>query len=439
MTILKKIVQIFLKIFKSLRRVEKSLLLLFLIILVLSSATLSRRQYLRNTKIVAAAGGILKEGLVVTKSELDQVLDQLSKSSLLYLDSNNELKGQLVSNFKISDDAKNFSLELKEGILADDILARIQERKDLFANIEVNKSGERTIEFKLRQAYGLFLLTLTAPIFENGPYILEKQTKEEIILKSNEQFVPGRPLISKIELNIYADQKNAEIALKKREVDSLVNTNLSVNGFSKYTITLPQYLILFFNHNNPKLSLENRRKMANFEKLDSDLSLTLATTKSELNLNWASNLKKRWEEKGAKIEIKLYDTEILEKDIIPPRSFDLLLLGINLGRENDPYPFWHSKEVSSEGRNFANFKNAKMDQALEGLRKKTTLKAQDEARGEVTKIIEEERPALFLDQQIVTYMVSDKIKGLSNQSGGNLASRFNEVWNWYIETKRVKI
>lgn len=436
-----KIQNFFIYFFKGFSPIEKSLLLIFLVIGLLSTVTVSRHHYLNTTHEVPEEGGVFSEGLVVAKPELDQILNQLSKSSLLYLDKDGKINGELASSFKVSDDAKKFTLDLRDGVSADEILARVRERQDLFANIEVGKEGEKTIVFSLRQAYGPFLYTLTTPIFDNGPYLIKSQDNKEVKLEANPQFNLGQPFISEIDFKLYADKEHQITALRRREITAMFGGEISnLSGYHIVKMVLPQYLVLFFNLDNPTLnSLDTRTKLANFDNLPLGLHLTLVTTKQDESLSFTNNLKKKWEEKGAKIELQTYDTETLDKEIIPARRFDILITGIDLGRENDPNPFWHSKETGKEGKNFSDFKNAQMDQALEGLRKKITVDDLVAAWLDVTKIIQDQKPAIILDQKVASYAVSDAVNGISDKKISDSPSRFNEVWKWYLKTKRVKI
>jgi ABC-type transport system substrate-binding protein len=52
-------------------------------------------------------------------------------------------------------------------------------------------------------------------------------------------------------------------------------------------------------------------------------------------------------------------------------------------------------------------------------------------------IIEIDVPALFLVQNVFSYAQQEEVKGLSISSLPDSTSRFYDLPNWFIETKRV--
>ncbi len=414
---------------------ERPWVLLFFVILVLAFSARWRLNYLAHTQLAPAFGGVYQEGLVASRAELDQVVEKLTKSSFFYFDAQKNLQPYLAKDYTVSPDAKTFTLNLKDGISLDEIFAALEKRKDLFANIELKKTPPSTIQFVLRQSYGPFLTTLTTPLFESGPFVLEKEDAKQVVLAANPSAL-FKPYLERLIFNLYPEKKSAQMALKQKEVLGLLSAEEKKENQNQYELTLPFYQILFFNFQKPNLTLENRAKLLE-GNLTADQSVEILTNLAEENISKAQQLKRDFERAGASIKIKSAETkEVNER--LKKGDFETALTWIDLGCENDPYPFWHSKEIGGEGRNFSGAKNIKIDQSLEELRKKNNLADQEKQWQEVKKVLEQEKAAMFLGQRVLSFAVDSKVKGISIGQGCNPASRFNEVWKWYIKEKREK-
>lgn len=414
---------------------ERPWVLLFFVILVLAFSARWRLNFLAKTELTPAFGGVYQEGLAASRAELDQIIEKLTKSSFFYFDAQKNLQPYLAKDYTVSADAKTFTVNLKDGVSLDETFAALEKRKDLFANIELKKTPPATIQFILRQSYGPFLATLTTPLFESGPFILEKEDAKQVVLAVNQNAL-NKPYLERLIFNLYPEKKSAQMALKQKEVMGFLGAEEKKGNQNLYELTLPFYQILFFNLAKPNLTLENRAKILE-GNLPKEQSLEILTNLAEENIAKAQELKRDFEKTGANIKVKSAETkEVNER--LKKGDFETALTWIDLGCENDPYPFWHSKEIGGEGRNFSSVKNIKIDQSLEELRKKNNLADQEKQWQEAKKILEQEKAAVFLGQRILSFAVDTKIKGISIGQGCNPASRFNEVWKWYIKEKREK-
>jgi len=66
----------------------------------------------------------------------------------------------------------------------------------------------------------------------------------------------------------------------------------------------------------------------------------------------------------------------------------------------------------------------------------TDMKVRNEKYLQLQKIIEEEVPAIFLQQITLNYSVSKKIKGMDLGFVMSPADRFQNITKWYIKSKR---
>ena len=177
-------------------------------------------------------------------------------------------------------------------------------------------------------------------------------------------------------------------------------------------------------------------KVCCIEKETLALSFSITTLENSTLLEVANLLKNQWEKIGADVEIKAYSLSELKK-IIKERDYESLLFGEILGLIPDPFPFWHSTQ-KSPGSNLSNYENEKADTLLTEIRKTSDSSERKEKLEKLQDIIIEDVPAIFLYNPNYYHLLSNKIKGNSEQFKiSDPSRRFLNIEQWYIETKRV--
>ncbi len=176
-----------------------------------------------------------------------------------------------------------------------------------------------------------------------------------------------------------------------------------------------------------------------FEKGEERIKLkfNLVTGKDEILRKTAEKIKENFEKLGVEIELKFVDPEILEREIIPKKDYDLLLFGEMYGKILDPFPFWHSSQIDGGLLNLSNFKNEKIDKILLEARETLDENKRKEILKDFEKIILEEKPAVFLFTLDSNYYVSDDIKGVNGGKIFEISERFSTIEKWYLKEKRV--
>lgn len=180
-----------------------------------------------------------------------------------------------------------------------------------------------------------------------------------------------------------------------------------------------------------------------YEKETSDgtleLSFSITTTKEAPELSMAADiLKRQWEKVGAKVDIKIYETkDNLENFAIRPRDFDILLFGEIIGRDADPYAFWHSSQRLDPGLNIASYANITVDEALEKARTETDTEARIEQYRIFQEELQNDTPAIFLYAPQLIYLTHDSIGGVRLAGIDTPSDRFLDVHTWYVKTERV--
>lgn len=169
-----------------------------------------------------------------------------------------------------------------------------------------------------------------------------------------------------------------------------------------------------------------------------DLSFNLATVDLPEYRAVAELLQAQWEEIGVKVVIDIYSAEDIQQRIIRKRDYDAILFAEIIGNDPDPYPFWHSSQMTHPGLALAIFRNTDIDTLLEEARKSTDDESRRLKYLEFQNTLAANVPAIFLYNPQYLYAVNDKIRGINeNQYIAAPADRFAGIEKWYVKTKRV--
>ena len=167
------------------------------------------------------------------------------------------------------------------------------------------------------------------------------------------------------------------------------------------------------------------------------LKITLITSDWRDLAETANLIKEYWTKVGVEVEIRALPVNELESAVIRPRAYDALLFGEILGRDPDPFAFWHSSQLKDPGLNIALYHSKQVDTLLEEARR-VTDRGQVEAKyKEFQKIIAEDFPAIFLYSPAYFYATRPTIRGINLKTIILPSERFAETFLWHIKTKRV--
>ncbi|HOH11440.1 MAG TPA: ABC transporter substrate-binding protein [Candidatus Paceibacterota bacterium] len=167
------------------------------------------------------------------------------------------------------------------------------------------------------------------------------------------------------------------------------------------------------------------------------LTFSLATSNIEELKQIAEKLKANWTALGAKVEIEIYESNDLNQNVIKPRKYDALLFGEVMGRDSNPYPFWHSSQRTDPGLNIAMYTNAKVDRLLEEARQTSDLEERNKKYFEAETEIKKDQPVAFIYSPYFLYLLPSNIMGVSLPTLTNPAERFVNIHKWYVRTDKV--
>jgi peptide/nickel transport system substrate-binding protein len=180
---------------------------------------------------------------------------------------------------------------------------------------------------------------------------------------------------------------------------------------------------------------EKRKKKKSKETMT--LNFSLSTSNVADLVKTAELLKKDWEKLGARVEIKVYETGDLEQGVIRPRKYDALLFGEVLGRDPDPFAFWHSSQRDDPGLNVALYANITADKLLEEARTIYDADLREKKYREFEKVVKNDMPAVFLYSPHFLYILPQAVKGFDETFISVPSERFSQIYKWYLKTKRV--
>ncbi len=266
-------------------------------------------------EIKPATGGVYTEGLVGSLSRLnpaldfnnpsDRDVDRLIFSGLIRFDDHGLPQADLAESWGISKDGKvyNFSLRTDavwhdgKPVTSDDVIFTIDQIRDenslapkdvqdLWNEVEVKRLDEKTIQFRLPEAFAPFLDYLTFGILPqhllegvspqdmvnnpfnlkpvgSGPYrfdhfLVENGQINGVVLAAFKNYYGKSPFIEQFVFRYYPDSNTALDAYQQGEimgisqitVDALPRA-LREPNLSLHTGRLPQMTMIFFNLGNP--------------------------------------------------------------------------------------------------------------------------------------------------------------------------------------------
>jgi len=137
------------------------------------------------------------------------------------------------------------------------------------------------------------------------------------------------------------------------------------------------------------------------------------------------------------VEVKVFEIADLNQNVIRPRKYDALLFGEVVGRDPDPFAFWHSSQRNDPGLNIALYTSAKVDKILEEARGLISREERTKKYEEFQKEIFQDNPAIFLYSPSFIYILPKTLKGFETEYIVTPAERFTNVFKWHFNTRYV--
>lgn len=167
------------------------------------------------------------------------------------------------------------------------------------------------------------------------------------------------------------------------------------------------------------------------------LQVTIRTSNTPIFKATLEAVTESWESLGVTVVTDQFTQSDLVQTVIRERDFEVLLFGIDPGRTQDAFPFWHSSQQNDPGLNVAQYTNLTVDESLELLRTTSDTEERSGAIATVNTIIQEERPAIFLFQPTVQYVTPAALQQPATTQFNHPSDRFSTVTSWYTEQQQL--
>lgn len=167
------------------------------------------------------------------------------------------------------------------------------------------------------------------------------------------------------------------------------------------------------------------------------LSFSISTANTPELKRTAELVKENWERMGASVDLKFFDSGSLNNEVIRPRNYDALLFGQIIGRDVDPFAFWHSSQQNDPGLNIALYANITVDNLLEEIRTTFDEKALQNLYEAFAEEVTNDIPAVFIYSPDFIYVLDKDIKGAVLGTVTTPAERFLNVHEWHTRTDKV--
>lgn len=317
-----------------LTQAEKITIKISILIFFLSSLVWVTVSLIKNKVSVPTIGGEYSEALIgqpkfinplySNTSDIDTDLTYLIYSGLFQYNEQQKLLPDLASKYVVSEDKKIYDIQLRQDVkwsdneqfTANDVLFTFKTIQNptvnspllaSFQGVTVEKTGEYSIRFTLKEVFAPFLGSLTIGILPEhvwrdiqpiniklakmnlqpvgtGPWQFSKLIKDQAgniqsyVLSPNKNYHKQIPYLKTLTFKFYPDYNQALNALKSQEITALsfvpndFQDKISNKNFNFHNFYLPQYSALFFN----------QTKNAKLKDNDLRLALTQATDRQAI-------------------------------------------------------------------------------------------------------------------------------------------------------------
>lgn len=166
-----------------------------------------------------------------------------------------------------------------------------------------------------------------------------------------------------------------------------------------------------------------------------EATLTISVINDTDYLRLADYLKEQWEQSGFKINLDIVEPSNWS-DIIKQRQFEAIIATETIGLDQDPYPYWHSSQISGQGLNLSAWQNFEADKLIVSARRENDTQKKNEYYLALIKILNQDKPAIFLFSKNYQYLIPKNLNGWQFNIISEPADRFNFIESWYLKTKR---
>jgi len=173
------------------------------------------------------------------------------------------------------------------------------------------------------------------------------------------------------------------------------------------------------------------------EKDGQELAFTLISDDAPHSIGISQALAQDWARIGARVTPQPVSFTGMMTDYLSPRKFDVALVSLELFGDPDPYPLWHSSQISPKGQNFGGWQNREADILMEQARLTSDRETRRQLYDEFQRIFATDLPAILLYYPLYTYAASTAVHDMEVGPLNEPADRFKTFAKWYINTRKI--
>lgn len=412
----------------------EKILLALLSVAIIISGTLWYRQFAAVQTDGPAVGGSFVEGIVGGKKEVSQIANKLTKAGLFNIDQDGKLQNLLVDSWQANADSTDFSFQLKKGVDPNEIVDDLQAESDLLGAVTADNDGS---QLNLHSAFSdpSLPLLLARPLFNYGPYKMSKMTDKTTIFTRNTRENAAKPYINKIVIHTFANEADLEKAVGKKSLDAaVVNSDIDLpSGYTSQSVKINRYYALLFNLNRSPFRDAGLRTALINHTTPPATPFTLTVSDQEPQKTLAANLVQKWQDAGAKVTLDVKPNDTIINQISPARDFQAMVIGLDYGVDLDPFYVWSSTQLRPPGNNLTGVKSATIDDLLGKIRATLDTKARLGLIDLLHQQISKESVGTIVQQEAVTYVVSDNVRYESPYVAVTPMDRFLAASLWSVK------
>lgn len=173
------------------------------------------------------------------------------------------------------------------------------------------------------------------------------------------------------------------------------------------------------------------------ERRGEKLELTIVTSTWHELVSTAHLIAEQWRDVGANVTVETIPVNQLNRDVIAPRAYQILLFGQVLALDPDPFTLWHSSQFKPPGGNLSLYENQTADRLLDEARTTGNPLERSALYDELQRVIIDDIPAVFLYSPYYLYGRPVNIHGFDTDIIALPSERFTNAASWFTNTKRV--
>ncbi len=166
------------------------------------------------------------------------------------------------------------------------------------------------------------------------------------------------------------------------------------------------------------------------------MQLILLTNDGPTRIALIEQIAADWRAVGVNAVVESVSFGGFVREFLTPRRFDAALLSWDITGDPDPFPLYHSSQITT-GQNYGGWSNQEADTLVIEARSTVDPEKRRALYAQFQHLFAADVPAIPLYYPVYTYGVSERVKAVQIGPLNTPADRFATFPDWYILTRRV--